>query len=151
MPSSSRYTVAVHTLLLLEDPDGGWVTSDWIAGSVNTNPVVIRRILSDLSDAGLVDASKGAHGGYRLRRASRTITLWDVYEVMRDEGPFAMHASTPNPRCPIGGRIQEHLGEIYDAAETSMKQVLGRTSIAALRQRICPNVNAMKPKKEERR
>lgn len=55
MGSNSRYTVAVHTLLLLKDPGGEWVTSDWIAGSVNTNPVVIRRILRGLQAAGLVE------------------------------------------------------------------------------------------------
>jgi len=133
---NSRYTVAVHILLLLEDPDGHWVTSDWIAGSVNTNPVVIRRLLRGLQDIGLVDGQKGAHGGYKLARPSSKITLWQVYEAMREEGPFGLHAGTPNPRCPIGGRIQKHLRDIYDATEASMQRVLDRTTLGGLRRQI---------------
>lgn len=76
MGSNSRYTVAVHTLLFLKDPGGEWVTSDWIAGSVNTNPVVTRRILRGLQAAGLVEGQKGARGGYRLRRPAGEITMW---------------------------------------------------------------------------
>ncbi len=136
MGSNSRYTVAVHTLLLLEDPGGAWVTSDWIAGSVNTNPVAIRRILRGLQAAGLVEGQKGARGGYRLRRPSGEITMWEVYEAMREDGPFGLHASIPNPRCPIGGRIQKHLRGIYDATEASMQRVLDRTTVGALRRRV---------------
>jgi Rrf2 family protein len=136
MGANSRYTVAVHALLLLEDPGGGWTASDWIAGSVNTNPVVIRRVLAALQDAGLVEGQKGPRGGYRLRRPSREISLWEVYEAMREDGPFLMHASAPNPKCPIGGRIQKHLRGIYDATEASMQRVLGKTSVAALRRQV---------------
>jgi len=136
MGSNSRYTVAVHTLLLLKNPGGEWVTSDWIAGSVNTKPVVIRRILRGLQAAGLVEGQKGARGGYRLRRPAGEITMWEVYEAMREDGPFGLHASTPNPRCPIGGRIQKNLRGIYSATEASMQCVLNRTTLGALRRQV---------------
>lgn len=136
MSSNSRYTVAIHALLLLEGPGGGWVTSAWIAGSVNTNAVVIRRILRVLQEEGLVDGRKGARGGYRLARPGRAISLWNVYGALREDGPFGLHARAPNPRCPIGSRIQGRLREVYAETETSMRQVLGRTSLDALRRQL---------------
>jgi Rrf2 family protein len=136
MGCNSRYTVAVHILLMLDDPDGSWVTSEHIAGSVNTNPVVIRRLLAQLQAVGLVAGQKGAHGGYRLARPSQKITMWEVYAAMREDGPFGLHASAPNARCPIGGRIQKHLRGLYDATEASMQRVLDKTTLGSLRKQI---------------
>jgi Rrf2 family protein len=136
MSSNSRYSVAVHILLMLEDPGGDWVTSEWIAGSVNTNPVVIRRLLAQLQSVGLVDGQKGAHGGYRLARPSGKITMWEVYEAMREDGPFGLHPSVPNKNCPIGGKIQKHLRTLYDATEQSMQRVLDKTTLGSLRRQI---------------
>src|SRR5262245_12296029 len=124
MSLNSRYSVAVHALLLLHDPGEDWVTSDWVAGSVKTNAVVIRRILTRLQAAGLVEGRKGAQGGYRLLRPSRRITLWDVYQAMREDGPFGLHASEPNPQCPVGRHIQGELLRIYADAERSMRHAL---------------------------
>jgi Rrf2 family protein len=128
--------MAIHTCLLLEEPSGGFVTSDWIAASVNTNPVVIRRILGGLMHAGLVEGVKGQGGGYRLSRLRREITLWDLYLAVREEGPFELHRRQPNRKCPIGGRIQRHLCEVYDEAEAAMKEVLEALTVDTLRQRV---------------
>jgi Rrf2 family protein len=136
MSLNSRYTVAVHTLLLLQDPEGDRVNSEWIAGSVNTNPVVIRRILAELQAAGLVEGRKGAQGGYRLKRPAREVTLWDVYEAMREEGPFGLHASEPNPLCPVGRNIQRELLRIYAQAERSMRPVLERITLRDLYKQV---------------
>jgi len=137
MAANSHYTVALHSLLLLEGPDGGWTSSDWIAGSVNTNPVFIRRILAELKGADLVEGSQGRAGGYRLRRSPDDVTLWDVYRVFREEeGPFALHASKPNAKCPVGGRIQKHLKAVYAEADESMKKVLSKSTLASLRERM---------------
>ena len=137
MAANSHYTVALHSLLLLEGPDGGWTSSDWIAGSVNTNPVFIRRILAELKGADLVEGSHGRGGGYRLRRSPDDVTLWDVYSVFReDEGPFALHSSKPNPKCPVGGCIQKHLKAVYAEADESMKKVLSKSTLASLRERL---------------
>lgn len=137
MAANSRYTIALHSLLLLEGPDGGFTSSDWISGSVNTNPVFIRRILAELKRAKLVEGTHGRAGGYRLRRDPREVTLWDVYQVFREEeGPFALHAKKPNPQCPIGGRIQKHLKAVYAETDDSMRKVLSKSTLASLRERI---------------
>lgn len=137
MAANSRYTIAVHSLLLLEGPEGGFTSSEWIAASVNTNPAFIRKVLARLREDELVEGGSGRTGGYRLMRAPGEVTLWDVYQTFRgEEGPFALHASKPNPSCPIGGRIQKHLRAVYKEADESMRRVLGKTTLASLKARI---------------
>ncbi|MFN7940317.1 MAG: Rrf2 family transcriptional regulator [Thermoanaerobaculia bacterium] len=136
MSANSRMTVAVHALTLLAEPGGKWCASDWIAASVNTHPVVVRRTLAALQAAGLVEGQAGAKGGYRLAIPGRRVTLADVYRAMRDEGPFGLHAHAPNPQCPVGRAIQKHLTRVYDAAETALEGSLRATTVAALRGRI---------------
>lgn len=137
MAVNSRYTVAIHSLLLLDGPDGGWTSSEWIAGSVNTHPVVVRRILAELKKGRVVEGSQGRAGGYRLLKRPSEVTLWDVYEVFREEdGPFGLHAAKPNARCPVGGSIQKHLRAVYAEADDSMRSVLARSTLAGLRERL---------------
>jgi len=124
--------VAIHILSFLtraerkrRDP----VTSEEIAGSVNTNPVVIRRILGRLRDAGLVDSHRGANAGWTLARPARRLTLLDVYLAL-DEGPvFGLHASTPNQACPIGRGLPPALRKVYAAVEANLRRDLARTTV----------------------
>jgi len=134
--SNSRLTVALHALVLLDDPDAEWVSSERIAGSIATNPVVVRRILARLVAAGLVEASKGAAGGYRLARPAARITAWDAYQALREDGPFGLHAGTPNARCPVGRNIGRQLRALYGEAEASMKDSLDGVSIRSLRRSV---------------
>jgi hypothetical protein len=79
------------------------LTSDQVAASVNTNPVVIRRSLGDLRRAGLVDVRHGAGAGWSLARAPQEITLLDVYDAVEQEPLFGMHHTEPNLECLVAG------------------------------------------------
>ena len=85
------------------------MTSDYIAGSVNTNPVVIRRILALLARASLVRTQEGARGGTTLARPAEQIDLLAVYRAVEGGGLFALHPQPPNPACPVGCNIQAAL------------------------------------------
>lgn len=111
MPESCRFRVAVHVLTLLAHEGGGPLTSDFVAGSVNTNPVVIRRILALMGRAGLVSTKEGARGGTRLARPAERVTLADVYRAVEADSLFGRIRSDPNPRCPVGRSV----GEVLDA------------------------------------
>ena len=132
MSVNSRMTVAIHILSYLisaqrkrRDP----ATSDQIAHSVNTNPVVIRRILGLLHAGGLVRSHRGANAGWTLGRNADAITLLEVYKAV-DEGPlFGLHASTPNQRCPIGRGIQPALRKVYGALEEQLGRQLAQTTV----------------------
>lgn len=133
MAANSRLTVAVHVLTwmaLVKGRGRDVVTSDQIADSVNTNPVVIRRSLGELRKAGLVEALHGAGAGWRLLREADAITLLDVYRAVETEPLFALHRAEPNQKCPIGAGIRPALEEVYGGAEAAVHGALGSTSIA---------------------
>jgi Rrf2 family protein len=132
MAASSRFATAIHLLTLLAYDDGKALTSEYIAGSVNTNPVVVRRLLRALADAGLVSSVPGTSGGSRLARRPEDITLLDVYSAVEDAQLFGRHAQQPNPRCPVGSRIADVLTPRLDEATHTLRQSLGRTTIASL-------------------
>jgi Rrf2 family protein len=138
MRPSSRLTVAIHILTLLAHGtgSGGPMTSEYIAGSVNTNAVVIRRLLAMLRKAKLVRSQGGPGGGWRLVVPAGQITLRDVYRAVEREPLFPLHASAPNPRCPVGRTIQSALGGHYEEARLAVERDLERTSIADLLQEV---------------
>ncbi len=127
---NSRLTVAIHVLCLLAHEQEGPVTSDYIAGSVNTNPVVIRRLLAALRKAGIVRSQGGGQGGWVLERKPEKISLLDIYHLVSPGTVFALHHKQPNPRCPIGRSIQRGIGGYYQRAQKGMERELGKISIA---------------------
>ena len=100
------------------------LTSEQVAASVNTNPVIIRRSLGDLRRAGLVDVRHGAGAGWSLARAPEEITLLDVYEAVEQEPLFGMHRTEPNLECPVGRGIRPALGDIYGGIEQTLRHEL---------------------------
>lgn len=115
------------------------MSSSFLAGSVGTNPVVVRRLLSRLARAGFVHAQTGARGGVRLARPAVEITLDEIYRAVEQGEVLHLHHRPPNPQCPVGGNIEAALGPLFAAAELALEQELRRTSVAdvveALRQR----------------
>jgi DNA-binding IscR family transcriptional regulator len=112
------------------------MTSEYIAGSVNTNPVVVRRILAMLAKAGLVDTQEGAGGGVRLARPAKDIELRSVFAAVDTEDLFAPHPQDPNPLCPVGGAIKAALEPTLDAAAEALLATLAETSVADLLSRV---------------
>jgi Rrf2 family protein len=133
MAANSRLTIAVHALawLALAQRRGtDRLTSDQVAASVNTNPVIIRRRLGDLNRAGLVRVRRGAGAGWSLSRPPDRITLLDVYDAVEHDPLFALHHTEPNLECPVGRGIRPALGEVYGAIEGELRRALARTSVA---------------------
>ena len=120
----------MHVLAVLAYKEGEAVTSALLAGSVNTNPVVIRRLLLLLQAAGFIETRKGAGAGSRLSRAPGRITLAEVYQAVETDEPFASHSKRPNQACPVGNCIQAALQKIFAAAEAALQQELAKTSLA---------------------
>lgn len=127
---SSRMAVAVHVLAFLAWRRGEAVTSERIAGSVNTNAVVVRRIVGALRRAALVTVQPGVGGGAQLARDPDRITLREVYRAVEDgEELFSVH---PHPCgfCGIGRNIREVLGGVFCRANEAMQGVLAEVTVA---------------------
>ena len=130
MPASSRFAVAVHTLTLLASKGGVPLKSEQIAASVNTNAVVIRRILCALASAGLVASQTGAAGGTRLARPPARITLLDVRRALDEEGgAFSLHRRAPDRRCAVGMSIGRALEDVLREVDSAVERVLDRVTI----------------------
>lgn len=127
MQISSRFTVGLHILACIDAFASEMkVTSDFLAGSIGTNAVIIRRLLSQLKEAGLITVARGT-GGCELTRPLDEITFYDVYkavDAVDEDNLFRMHEH-PNPLCPVGRNIhtllEGKLAEIQKAMEEKMK------------------------------
>jgi DNA-binding IscR family transcriptional regulator len=130
MSISSRFAVGVHILSLIEMNKDGVSSSEFLAGSVNTNPALIRKIIGMLKKAGLVEVHPGI-AGTKLARELSDITLLDVYkavDVVQDNELFSVHEN-PNPQCPVGRNIQDTIIPILSTAQIALEKVLGNVTI----------------------
>jgi Rrf2 family protein len=130
MSHNSQFAIGIHLLALLAQTPEESLTSERMAGSVNTNPVFIRRILGRLADAGLVVSQPGVSGGWRLARDPQTISLLEVYRAVEEGHLLGMHHSNPNPDCLIGRNIQRTLTIYFDDAQRAFEERLARQTVA---------------------
>jgi DNA-binding IscR family transcriptional regulator len=128
--TSCRFAVAVHVMTVLAFKEGEPVTSDLLASSVNTNPVVIRRMLLLLQEAELVETRKGAGLGSRLLRKPGKISLGDIYRAVEPEELFPLPSREPNKGCPVGHCIQKALEDIFTSAQLAMERELSKMTLA---------------------
>jgi Rrf2 family protein len=136
--SSSRFAVAVHVLTLMAAAGDEPLKSEFVASSVNTNAVVIRRLLCALARARLVTSQTGATGGSKLARSPALITLLDVYRAVEARGGFALHRQPPSASCPVGGNIEVVLEDVLEDVEAAVEQVLGKITIQKILENIRP-------------
>jgi Rrf2 family protein len=130
MRTSCRFAMAIHVLAVLAYKEGDRVTSALLAGSVNTNPVIIRRLLLALQRAKLVETCKGAGSGSRLSRSPRRIDLAQVYRAVEITEPFASPSRKPNAACPVGKCIRAALDRVFASAQSALERDLEKTTLA---------------------
>ncbi|OUP84152.1 transcriptional regulator [Lachnoclostridium sp. An169] len=132
MQISSRFTIAIHMMACMENFKNDYkITSDFLAGSINVNPVVIRRILSQLRDAGLIEVKRGT-GGAALAKKPEEITFLDVYravECIEENTLFHFHEN-PNPNCPVGRNIHNILDDKLLQVQKAMERELESITLA---------------------
>lgn len=131
MQISSRFTIAVHVLTCISTFEKNLkVTSDFLAGSVNVNPVVIRRILLQLKSAELITVARGS-GGASVAKSLDDITLLDVYHAVEcvDGELFHFHEN-PNTACPVGRNIHNVLDSRLMQVQNAMENELKRITLA---------------------
>ena len=131
MQISSRFTIAVHVLICIETfKNDHKVTSDFLASSVNVNPVVIRRLLQQLKRAGIVKVVRGS-GGTDVEKPLNEITLLDIYNAVEcvEEGKLFHFHENPNPLCPVGKNIHAILDIRLEKIQKAMEKELESVTI----------------------
>ncbi|TDX01428.1 Rrf2 family transcriptional regulator [Dinghuibacter silviterrae] len=134
--TNGRFSISLHILTLLDQMSGKLVSSEFLAGSINTNPVLVRKEISNLKKHGLVDSKEGKAGGFSLAKPAARIRLSDVYHAVRQTSPLGQAKNTPNPDCPVGRQIQQHLEDLYAEAEEALVKKLGSTTLAEFHSRF---------------
>jgi Rrf2 family protein len=142
MSQSSRFPLAVHVLVALSFRPRDFISSDSLSGTVHTNPVVVRRIVASLRQAGFVVSQTGVAGGVRLAKSARQISLLDVYRAVGRAELFRMH--NPNRACPIGRGIPAALAEFLPRAEQALEQSLAGVSVEDVARKTWPAFFAAK-------
>jgi len=138
MAANSRFAIAVHILTMMAWARDEPLKSEYVACSVNTNPVVIRRILCALAKAGLVVSQTGAAGGSRLARKPGQITLLDVYRAVDAGASFSLHRQPPNEECPVGMNIENVLGNILAEVDRAVEGALAKTTLEKVLRAVEP-------------
>ena len=139
MQISSRFTIASHILTLLAlQGEQSKQTSNSIAGSVGVNPGMIRNILGQLKQAGLVHIALGV-GGATLAKDVREVTLLDIYRAVDSLGQscqlFGFHEQ-PNPSCPVGKNIHHLLDDELERAQAALEKELAQTKLSDLLEKM---------------
>ena len=131
MQISSRFTLAVHIFACIDTfKDEYKVTSDFLAGSTNVNPVIIRKILGQLKAAGLVEVARGS-GGASIPKPLDEITFLDIYKAVECVGNgelFHFHEN-PNTNCPVGRNIHVILDDKLRRVQEAMEQELASITL----------------------
>ncbi|RZK56813.1 MAG: transcriptional regulator [Pedobacter sp.] len=134
--NNGRFAIALHILTLLDKANGELLSSEYLAGSININPVLVRKELINLRNHGFVQSKEGKNGGSLLAISSNDITLGEVYKSVRQASFLGHQKNTPNPKCPVGKDINEHLNSLYNDTELILIEQLSKQSLADFSKRF---------------
>lgn len=135
MQISSRFTIAIHIFACINTFEKDQkLTSEFLALSTNVNPVIIRRLLTQLKAAGLVTVKRGS-GGASIAKPLNKITFLDIYRAVEcvEEGELFHFHENPNPDCPVGGNIHRILDEKLQRVQSAMEQELAAITLEDVR------------------
>lgn len=132
MAANSRFAMASHIMTAVALKDDELVTSTYLADSLNTNAVVVRRILADLQKAGLLETLPGRNGGARLARKASTISLFEVFAAVDEGDLFAYNPNDPNKKCALSCGMKSVLHPIFKSANEALADNLRHVRLSEL-------------------
>jgi len=129
--NNGRFAISLHILVLLDKAKGELLSSDYMAGSLNINPVLVRKELINLRENGFVITKEGKNGGTTLAKSPKDIMLGTLYQCVRSNYLLGSHKNDPNPLCEVGREINQHLNSLYDDTERQLIEQLNQQSLAS--------------------
>ena len=141
MQISSRFTMAIHMFACIDTFTDQKMTSDFMAASIGTNPVIVRKLLQQLKAAGLIEVSRGT-GGVTVTKPLNEITFLDIYKAVEctpDEELFHFHEN-PNQACPVGKNIHHVLDDKLAKVQEAMEGELAAITLADVKRDIALDI-----------
>lgn len=128
--NNTRFATAIHIMTLLAKSPEEWLTSDWIAGSLNVNPVIVRKELGHLKKYGLIESRQGKDGGTKIAKNADHINIADIYEVVKNTEVLGKKNQNPNPQCNVGKDINKNLEVLFGETDDLVLQYLKSKSLS---------------------
>lgn len=133
---NGQFQIAIHILTLLDQAKGELLSSEYIAGSININPVLVRKEIRNLRNYGLITSKEGKAGGYALGLPAKNIFFSDVYKAVEHHPALGQAKNQPNPQCPVGRQINQHLNTLADEVDISIINKLHTITLADFSQKF---------------
>src|ERR1700759_4082359 len=114
---NGQFQIAVHILTLLSRANDELLSSEYIAGSINMNPALVRKEISNLRNFGLINSKEGKNGGYSLGKSAQKIAMADIYQAVKNQPLLGEAKNKPNPDCAVGKQIDKNSEELYAVGE----------------------------------
>jgi DNA-binding IscR family transcriptional regulator len=111
---SGKFAITIHILTLLSKFPDEYLSSEFIAGSMNLHPVLVRKEIANLKKNNIVESKEGKNGGTKLSKAASKISLDAIYKMTFETVTLGFSKNTPNPNCPVGKKINENLDNLYN-------------------------------------
>ena len=122
---------------LLADNQNEWLSSNYIAGSLNINPVLVRKEISSLKSANIVESKEGNSGGLKLNKNPEDINISDIFLITKGKSNvFSLSKNAPNPHCQIGKKINENLMSLFEDIDESIKMQLKNITLEDFRKKF---------------
>lgn len=136
--NNAKFATALHILSLLDYSKNERMSSEYIAGSINLNPALVRKEISNLRKLGFIASKEGNGGGFSLARPSSSILLSEIYQAVKPSSLLG-RTNNPNPACTVGRQINTHLDHLYRDVELSLIDKLGKQTLAQFTNNFDPN------------
>lgn len=122
--SNTRFATAIHIMTLLAKDPQQYLTSDWLSGSININPVIVRKELGNLKKAGIVESRQGKDGGVRIGKNAEEINVAEIYIAIKNSEVLGKKNQNPNPLCSVGRDINKNLNLLFSETDDLVFQFL---------------------------
>ncbi|MFY1047788.1 Rrf2 family transcriptional regulator [Chryseobacterium sp. GP-SGM7] len=127
--NNTRFATAIHIMTLLAESPQNWLTSEWMAGSININPVIVRKEIGVLKEAGLIISRQGKIGGAQLAKSSDLISISDIYLAVKNTEVLGKRNNNPSPLCSVGKNINSHLNVLFGETDQLVLKFLGNKTL----------------------
>ena len=127
---TGKFAITTHILTLLAKFPSEFMPSDYIAGSLNIHPVLVRKEIANLKKNNLVESKEGKNGGVRLLISPEKITLEEVFKITLDKASLGFSKNEPNPECPVGQKINHNLDLLYNDLNQTISKQLQQVTLA---------------------